>query len=157
MDIFEEDILEFFQLLNKHSVRYILVGGLAVNFHGFSRSTGDVDIWLDESDENRKKFVNALKERNIEGCETFLTCPFLPGFAEIMLDNGVYVDLMGNLQFFKQDSFNDCYRFADKLKANDNIELPVLHIKTLIEEKEKSSRLKDKEDAEELKKIYTQS
>lgn len=157
MDIFEEDILQFFQILNKHSVKYILVGGLAVNFHGFSRSTGDVDLWLDESEENRRKFVSALKEKNIEGCETFLTSPFLPGFAEIMLDNGVYIDLMSELQFFKQDSFNDCYQFADKLKVNDSIELNVLQIKTLIEEKEKSSRLKDQEDAEQLKKLYKKS
>ena len=154
MDIFEEDILKFFQILNKHSVKYILVGGLAVNYHGFSRSTGDVDLWVDESDENRKKLVDTLKEKNIEGCEAFLTYPFLAGFAEIMLDNGIYIDLMSDLQFFKQNRFEECYQIADKLKVNDITELTVLHIKTLIEEKERSSRPKDKEDAEQLKKIY---
>lgn len=154
MDIFEEDILKFFQILNKHSVKYILVGGLAVNYHGFSRSTGDVDLWVDESYENRKKLVDALKEKNIEGCEAFLTYPFLAGFAEIMLDNGIYIDLMSDLQFFKQNCFEECYQLADKLKVNDSTELTVLHIKTLIEEKERSSRPKDKEDAEQLKKIY---
>jgi predicted nucleotidyltransferase len=154
MDIFEEDILEFFQLLNKHSVKFILVGGLAVNYHGFSRSTGDVDLWLDESSENRKKLVNALKEKKIEGCEAFLTYPLLAGFAEILLNNGVYIDLMSDLQFFKQNRFDECYQRADKFRLNDTIELAVLHINSLIEEKEKSSRPKDQEDASQLKKMH---
>lgn len=154
MDIYEEDILEFFYLLNKHSVKFILVGGLAVNYHGFSRSTGDVDLWIDESNENRKKLVSALKEKNIEGCEAFLTYPLLAGFAEILLDNGVYIDLMSDLQFFKQNRFEECYQLSDKFKINESVELTVLHINTLIEEKEKSFRIKDKEDAEQLKKMH---
>lgn len=154
MDIYEEDILEFFHVLNKHSVKFILVGGLAVNYHGFSRSTGDVDLWIDESKENRKKLVSALKEKNIEGCEAFLTYPLLAGFAEILLDNGVYIDLMSDLQFFKQNRFEECYQLSDKFKINESIELTVLHVNTLIEEKEKSSRIKDKEDAEQLKKMH---
>lgn len=154
MDIYEEDILEFFHVLNKHSVKFILVGGLAVNYHGFSRSTGDVDLWIDESKENRKKLVSALKEKNIEGCEAFLTYPLLAGFAEILLDNGVYIDLMSDLQFFKQNRFEECYQLSDKFKINESVELTVLHVNTLIEEKEKSSRIKDKEDAEQLKKMH---
>ena len=31
MDLFEENYITFFGLLNKHQVRYILVGGFAVN------------------------------------------------------------------------------------------------------------------------------
>lgn len=154
MDIYEVDILEFFHVLNKHSVKFILVGGLAVNYHGFSRSTGDVDLWIDESKENRKKLVSALKEKNIEGCEAFLTYPLLAGFAEILLDNGVYIDLMSDLQFFKQNRFEECYQLSDKFKINESVELTVLHVNTLIEEKEKSSRIKDKEDAEQLKKMH---
>jgi hypothetical protein len=154
MDIFEEEIIGFFQLLNKHSVRYILVGGLAVNYHGFSRTTGDVDLWMDDSDENRKKLVSALNEKNIEGCEAFLTYPLIAGYSEILLGNGVYIDLMGDLQFLKQNNFGDCYRISDRFKITNEIEIPILNITKLIEEKEKSLRIKDKEDAEQLKKLY---
>jgi len=154
MDLFEENIIKFFHLLNKHSVRYILVGGLAVNYHGFSRSTGDVDLWLDESPENRQCFVNALKEVPIEGCEAFLDYPFIAGYAEILIGNGVYIDLMGNLQHFSQSQFNECYVMSDKFRLADEVEITVLHINKLIEEKEGSDRPKDKEDAEELKKLY---
>jgi predicted nucleotidyltransferase len=154
MDVFEKDILDFFHLLNKHSVRYILVGGLAVNYHGFSRSTGDVDLWLDDSKENRIQFVEALREKKIEGCEAFLTYPFLAGFAEILLENGIYIDLMSDLQFFKQDQFDECYQLSNVFKINDIVQFKVLHINKLIEEKGRSARTKDKEDAEQLKKLY---
>ncbi len=156
MDLFEEEIITFFNLLNKHRVKYILVGGLAVNYHGFSRSTGDVDIWLDESGENRKKLVDALKEREIEGCEAFLTYPLLAGFAEILLDNGIYIDMMSNLQFFKQEQFAECYEQAVNFEISPGVEIKVIHLNKLIEEKEKSERAKDIEDAQQLKKLSGQ-
>jgi hypothetical protein len=154
MDIFEEEIIAFFQLLNKHEVRYILVGGLAVNYHGFSRATGDVDLWLDDSEGNRKKLVAAFTEKKIEGCEAFLTYPLIAGYAEILLGNGIYIDLMGDLNFLKQTNFDDSYLLSDKFKITEEVEIAVLNISKLIEEKEQSSRIKDKEDATQLKKLY---
>ena len=153
MDIFEEDIIDFFQLLNKHSVKYILVGGLAVNYHGFSRTTGDVDLWMDDSDENRKNFVEALKEKNLEGCDAFLTYPFISGYSEILLGNGIYIDLMSNMQFLKQNNFEECYQLSNKYIISNTLEVKVITLSKLLEEKEKSTRVKDREDAEQLKKL----
>ena len=61
---------------------------------------------------------------------------------------------MGNLQFLKQNSFDGCYQFADRFKITNEIEVPILNISKLIEEKEKSTRVKDREDADQLKKLY---
>ena len=44
MDIFDEELLEFWKALNANQVKYLMVGGFAVNMHGFSRATQDVDI-----------------------------------------------------------------------------------------------------------------
>ena len=154
MDFFEEEIIAFFNLLNKHEVKYVLVGGLAVNYHGFSRSTGDVDLWLEDSPVNRQKLVNGLKEREIEGCEAFLTYPLLAGFAEILLDNGIYIDLMSNLKSFSQDRFTECYQLADDFEIIPGVKIKVMHINKLIEEKEKSNREKDIEDAKQLKRLH---
>ncbi len=154
MDIFEEEITSFFQLLNKHSVKYILVGGFAVNYHGFSRATGDVDLWLEDSEANRKKLVAALKENNVEGGEAFLTYPFIAGYSELLLGNGIYIDLMSDLQFLKQSNFDECYQYANNYQVLENLEVKVITVNRLIEEKEQSSRAKDKEDAEQLKKLY---
>lgn len=154
MNLFEEEIENFLIMLSKHEVRYLLVGGLAVNFHGYSRTTGDVDLWLDESKENRIKLINALKEYKIEGAEAFLTHPLIAGYSELLLDNGIYVDFMSDLQFFKQNNFNECYEIADFFKINDTINVPVLHVNKLISEKQQSSRPKDKDDAEQLIKLH---
>ena len=41
--------------------------GVAVNFHGYSRPTGDLDIWLDPRDENKSRLLDALYEmKNFE-------------------------------------------------------------------------------------------
>ena len=46
-NIFNEDFRDFLLMLNKHEVKYILVGGFAVILHGYSRTTGDMDIWVE--------------------------------------------------------------------------------------------------------------
>lgn len=156
MDLFEEEIVSFFTCLNEEKVRYILVGGMAVNYHGFSRSTGDIDIWLDDSEQNRDRFVKALSRYGVTGSDVFMSAPFVAGYTEVMLDNGIHIDLMSDLQFFKKENFNDCFQKAEAFFLTENLEMKVLHLNTLIEEKERSSRPKDAMDAETLKKLHRQ-
>jgi hypothetical protein len=42
-EMFSPDFREFIALLNKHAVRYMIVGGYAVGIHGHPRYTGDLD------------------------------------------------------------------------------------------------------------------
>ena len=56
MDLFEDEIIVFFERLNQLHVKYIIVGGLAVNYYGFNRSTGDIDVWIEDSKLNREYF-----------------------------------------------------------------------------------------------------
>src|SRR5690625_1956329 len=59
---FSEDIDEFLQLLHKHAVRYMIVGGEAVIYYGDPRLTCDVDIFYGLSIENINRRYNALLE-----------------------------------------------------------------------------------------------
>lgn len=154
MNLFEKELTAIVTLLNKHEVRFILVGGLAVNFHGFSRSTGDVDLWLEDTPSNRSNLVNALKEFGVNGAEAFHTFPLIAGFAEVLLDNGIYVDLMAQMIVLKQNDFAMCLQAADEYKLNDDCSIKVLHINHLIKEKEGSGREKDLNDAEKLKNLF---
>lgn len=54
-----EDMLE---LLEKHGVRYLIVGGLAFIFHAKPRYTKDMDIWLDFTPDNVARANRALAE-----------------------------------------------------------------------------------------------
>lgn len=47
-----KDFLEFFESLNAHSVKYAVVGGYAVAYHGSPRFTGDVDVVVGTDERN---------------------------------------------------------------------------------------------------------
>ena len=56
---------EFSELLksfNKHDVRYLVVGGYAVAYHGYPPTTGDIDIWIYRSAENAYRVIKALRD-----------------------------------------------------------------------------------------------
>lgn len=41
-----ENFIDFISLLNKYKVKYVMVGGWALIFEGYSRNTGDMDIFI---------------------------------------------------------------------------------------------------------------
>lgn len=51
-NVLNEDFIEFITTLNACSVEYILVGGYAVIYHGYNRTTGDLDIWVNPTSAN---------------------------------------------------------------------------------------------------------
>ncbi|MDB5227134.1 MAG: hypothetical protein JWN78_1327 [Bacteroidota bacterium] len=155
MDIYDNDILSFFKSLNQFKVEYILIGGFATNLHGYSRTTGDIDIWLHDTNENRLKFIDALKVLNMEGMEAFTDLPLAAGFCEIILDNGFYVDIIGMPKGLEKIGFEKCYDAAEHIVVSSII-IPYLHFNHLIESKKATGRLKDLLDIEELGKIRKQ-
>ena len=44
--VLNENFTDFISLLNAHDVKYVLVGGWAVIFEGYSRTTGDMNFLL---------------------------------------------------------------------------------------------------------------
>jgi len=53
---------EIFKEFEKRDVRYLIVGGMAVNLYGYIRLTMDLDIMVDLSDRNVSKVVNVMEE-----------------------------------------------------------------------------------------------
>lgn len=60
--LFSDDIREFMALLDRHGVRWLLVGGHAAIFHGHVRVTGDTDVFFDRGPDNCARLFGALKE-----------------------------------------------------------------------------------------------
>ena len=56
------DFKEFLRLLNAYKVEYLLIGGYAVNYHGYPRATADMDIWVAVHPANADRLVAALRE-----------------------------------------------------------------------------------------------
>lgn len=55
-----DDFSEFLRLLNENGVEYLVIGGYAVNFHGYPRTTDDMDIWIAIRRDNADRMLKAL-------------------------------------------------------------------------------------------------
>jgi len=60
--VLNQDFREFIQSLNDNGVRYLVIGGYAVAFHGHPRYTKDIDIWIGMDAENAANIVKALEQ-----------------------------------------------------------------------------------------------
>jgi nucleotidyltransferase DUF2204 len=90
----EQEVRLFFEILNKNKVEYLVIGGAAVNIHGYTRATGDLDLWYNPSKEN---FLNLLGSINQFGFDTTdlnkVTEYETKGFIRLPLQN-FYIEIM---------------------------------------------------------------
>lgn len=56
-----QDFKELLKLLIDRNVRFLIVGGSAVTFHGYPRFTGALDVWVDRTEANSIDIVSALE------------------------------------------------------------------------------------------------
>lgn len=153
MDITSNNVQDFLKSLNKNNVRYMLVGGVATVFYGHIRTTQDLDLWIEDSPENKKRLVQALKDVGVIGAEKYEDIPMIPGWSTITIgDKGFVADFMGYMKAFTKEDFNTCYKRA-RTGNFEGIPITVIHINDLIKEKIELGRLKDLDDVENLEKI----
>ncbi len=60
MNLFIDYHQHFIQKLLDSEVALIIVGGYAVIYHGYKRTTGDIDIWIKPPNEKRDRLVKVL-------------------------------------------------------------------------------------------------
>ncbi|OGX35639.1 MAG: hypothetical protein A3I43_00920 [Omnitrophica WOR_2 bacterium RIFCSPLOWO2_02_FULL_50_19] len=157
--LFYEEVLRAFQ---KEKARYVIVGGVAANLIGLMRSTADLDILVEMSDNNLKKIVNILKKRGYQ-----IKQPIDPiGIANKKTrEDWIRNKHLKALNFYKKNGFEEVDIIIDspvtfeKAKKStsviktDDIALPVISIDNLIKMKEKTGREVDRFDVKELKAI----
>ncbi len=151
MDVMDEELIRFWKILNYNTVRYIMVGGLATRFHGYNRTTDDLDIWIDDTLENRKKFRKAFVELGYGDYLLLETMEFIPGWTSFYAA-GVEMDIMTEMKGLENLSFEACYQMAFTADLN-SIKVPFLHIDHLIQNKKVVNRPKDQLDVIYLEKI----
>lgn len=153
---------EILQAFNKDKVKYVIVGGIAVNLLGSLRSTADLDILVEMSDENLAKVVKILKSRGY-----YVKQPVDPmGIADEKKREGwIKNKHMKAFNFYKDKSLEEVdiiiespvsYKEArkDVVSFNvDGIRLSVISIDNLIKMKKKAGRDIDKLDISELREI----
>jgi len=144
-----ENFIEFIQLLNKHQVKYVLVGGWAVIFEGYSRTTGDIDFLIETSEDNAEKVLTTIEEF-WDSTIGFTKEDFLIEDNVIMMGRVPFrIDILTSISGV---SFEEAYNNS-KIYKEENFEVRCIHINELIKNKKSSGRLKDLADAEMLEKM----
>ncbi len=152
MDVMDEKLLEFWRVLNKYNVQYIMVGGFAVNMHGYIRATKDSDLWLQDDLANRQKLRQAFEELGYGDYPSIETMQFAPGWTQFYIAGGILLDIMTSMKGLEEQSFEECLTKARIANLND-VKVPFLHINDLLANKRAVNRTKDQLDILELEKI----
>lgn len=152
MDIFDEEIVNLFEALNHNQVLYIVVGGLATNLHGYDRYTGDVDIWLKDTPDNRHQLRKAFVECGMPDYPMIETMQFVPGWTDFRLNNSLRLDIMTEMKGIDDYNFDECFEMA-AVADIEGADIPFLHISQLIDNKKAVNRPKDQLDVHALERI----
>jgi len=146
--IFNDDFRDFIQALNDNHVEYILVGGYAVILHGYRRTTGDMDIWVNRTKENYSKLTNAFLQFGLPVFdmteERFLDAATVDVFSYGRPP--VSIDIITKLKGIEFDE-----AFSRSLQFDENgLLIRFIHLNNLIQTKKAAGRHKDLDDIEKL-------
>ncbi|MBX2969124.1 MAG: nucleotidyltransferase [Cyclobacteriaceae bacterium] len=132
----KDDVTLLVGNLNKHGVRFILIGGFAMAFHGHVRATNDIDFWIENTPENMDKLRQALLDSGVAEAQIMRnTMQLVGGFTVFnLMETGFQIDLMHNLKAFKEIDFNQCYARVQMANYN-GVDIPVLNAEDLLKEK----------------------
>jgi hypothetical protein len=134
------------KLLNAKGVEYLLVGGYAVNLHGYPRATGDMDVWIARHPENAAKMVDTLQEFGfaVDGlsADLFLKEDSIIRLGVPPLRIEVHTDISGV-------DFQECYHNRTK-STLDDVSIDLIDLDHLKRNKKASGRPKDISDLDYL-------
>ena len=145
--VLPQDFKDLLKLFLDHEVRFLIVGGYAVAFHGYPRFTGDLNILVDNSEINATKIVSSLKEFGFESpnlkTEMFMAKDSLTRMGVEPMKIEIFTHIPG-LQFFSS--------FANAVvqQIEDSIRIPFVSLKDVKASKRASGRAQDIADLDNL-------
>lgn len=148
LNIFNQDFNDFIQSLNQAEVAYVLVGGYAVIIHGYNRTTGDLDIWVQKTEDNFQRLMNAFRSFGLPA-NAFSLEEFMNDSQQDVFTFGrppVAIYLITNI---KGLNFEDVYQDASLIEV-DGLPLRLIQLPHLIAAKKAAGRFKDLDDLEHL-------
>lgn len=151
MNLFIEKHQGLLKELLLKKVDFIVIGGYSVIFHGYARSTGDVDLWLRPDNVNKLKLLDVLRQMNFdeEDIQHIAELDFKKHIVFSMWDEPEKVDFLTRISMIEFEQADQRKIIADI----DGVKIPFLHLNDLVLSKFNTGRLKDKADIEELQKI----
>jgi predicted nucleotidyltransferase len=140
------DFKEFLKLLNENGVKYLLIGGYAVGYHGYPRATNDLDVWIEAEPENVTRVVSALRQFGFNTPELTESL-FLQ--QQKIIRMGIPPMRIEVATSISGVSFEECY--PKRVVANmDGVDVTLISLHDLKVNKKASGRHKDLDDLEHL-------
>ncbi len=147
MDIeLPQDFKEFLKLLNEKEIKYLLIGGYAVGYHGYPRATNDMDIWIAIDLKNAERMVEVLQEFGFNLPELNPQL-FLKENAIIRM--GIPPMRLKITTGISGVEFKECYS-SKIVDVIDVIKINIIDLRHLKINKKAAGRLKDLADLENL-------
>ena len=140
------DFKEFLRLLDSNRIKYLLIGGYAVGYHGYPRPTGDMDIWIPLDRENASRLIETLVEFGFNSRDIPVTLFLEP---ERIIRLGVPPLRLEIFTSISGVTFDSCYarRVSDTI---DGVPLSIISLDDLKTNKLASGRHRDLNDLEQL-------
>ena len=142
----EKDYEEFLELLNKHKVRYCIIGSYALSFHARPRYTKDIDILVDSSPKNAKKILCVLDKFGFGSLDLRVEDFSEKGNIIQLGYEPVRIDIMTSLEGL---NFSDIWEKRVQGPYGNQM-VNFIDRQNLIKSKEISNRIQDKADLELL-------
>jgi Nucleotidyl transferase of unknown function (DUF2204) len=140
------DMIDFIKLLKQHKVKYALVGGFAVIYYGYVRTTQDIDILIFPSPENARRVLAALVAFGFGGAGFTAEMFEREGSAVHLGSEPNRIDILTSLKGVSNDViFSRLKRIRHK-----GLSLSVISFADLLNCKRHSTRSKDLADVEAL-------
>jgi len=132
-------------------IDFIIIGGYSVIFHGYNRTTGDIDIWLKPDNTNKERLLPVLEYFGLNGDE--ISEIALMDFTHpIMFGIGEQPERMDFLTHINLINYSEADQH--KIEADiDGLKIPFLHLNDLVLSKMNTGRAKDKADIEMLQQV----
>ncbi len=144
----DQDFKEFIELLNKHGIEYLLIGGYAVALHGYIRTTVDIDFWIRKSKTNAEKMVNVLEEFG------FASLQLTPSDFEkdhVIIQLGYPPHRIDILTSPEGVIFDECYPKKLTVETRDGVKIHYIDLENLKKNKLAAGRSRDIADLDNLK------
>jgi len=124
MDILHPEFVLFLQCAEKTGLRYLLIGGYAVNYYGYNRNTHDLDVWIAPTEDNKKAFINTLLCMNYSESEVAplhnedFTAPFKAGIGATGADIDILTYVHRSISFDQAEQEKVVFEIEPGLKMN---------------------------------------
>ena len=151
MNFFLEKYQQIFSSLIQNEVEFIVVGGYAVIYHGYHRTTGDLDIWLKPDNHNKKKFIQALEKLGFEK-ESINEVDQMDFNHPILLNIGEEPEKVEFMTFISGLTFESANE-KKIITQSEKLEIPFLSLDHLLISKMSAGRYQDLADIENLQKV----